>query len=63
LIPLALTTKATVFIVVLAVIGGFFLLYVPLRLWWRLRQGDDEPEGSDGFLWRRKKKETPEDFE
>ena len=63
MIPLALTTKATVIIVVLAAVGVSMLIYAPLRLWWRLRQGDVEPEGSDGFLWRRKKEEKPEDFE
>jgi hypothetical protein len=60
MIPLALATWAIVVMVVAIVL---VVIAAPLRLWWRLRQGDDEPQGSYSSLWRRNKRDTPEDYE
>ncbi|HEX9415125.1 MAG TPA: hypothetical protein VF895_00290 [Gaiellaceae bacterium] len=58
--PLAFSTWATVGLGILLVI---IVIGAPLRLLWRLRQGEAEPAGTDNAAWRRKKKDTPEDYE
>lgn len=63
MIPLALSTRGTIVVILLGVFVAMIVVYAPLRLWWRLRQGDDEPQGSYSSLWRRNKKDTPEDYE
>jgi cytochrome b561 len=60
LIPLALATWA---IVALVVFGVLVVIAAPLRLLWRLRQGDVEPAGTDSAAWRRRKKDKPEDYD
>ena len=36
-------------------LGALTILYSFVRLWWRLRQGDVEPTGSDSDIFRRRK--------
>jgi hypothetical protein len=57
---LALSTWAIIGLIVLAVL---VVVAAPLRLLWRLRQGDVEPEGTDSAAWRRRRKDTPEDYD
>ena len=37
------------------VLGALTIVYSFVRLWWRLRQGDIEPTGSDSDIFRRRK--------
>jgi len=36
-------------------LGALTIVYSFVRLWWRLRQGDVDPTGSDSDIFRRRK--------